>query len=206
MWRNCPRPVRSFYSTGAGRSDLAGPATRRAHRDASDRTRSAVGLDRAAQTARKLSRTTRRYAAARGLTPVRRVVATGLSFAEVGPHQCLSEKQSQTKSVRSQLVPFSRPKPGPDGASAATLTRQRPRDPAETDSAAEGDGFEPSVPRSSVSSVGAAVPALRGSGNGSARFLLLSLPFHRARLGHGLSRLWLAGLRGGFRRLAVKLV
>jgi hypothetical protein len=79
-------------------------------------------LDRAAQTARKLSRTTRRYAAARGLTPARRIVATGLSFAEVGLHQCLSEKQSQTKSGRRQLVPFSRPKPGPDGASAATLT------------------------------------------------------------------------------------
>ena len=103
----------AFFEPRAGRSDLAGPATSRAHRDASDRTRSAVGLDRATQTARKLSRTTRRYAAGRGPHRGRRVVATGLSFAEVGLHQCPSEKQGQTKSGRSQLVPFSRPEPAP---------------------------------------------------------------------------------------------
>ena len=113
-WSHLPEPR-------AGRRDLAGPATRRAHRDASDRTRSAVGLDRAAQIARKLSRTTRRYAAARGPHRGRRVVATGLSFPELGLHQCPSEKKGQTESGHSQLVPFSRPEPGTDGATAATL-------------------------------------------------------------------------------------
>ena len=73
----------------------------------------------------------------------------------------------------------------------------------ETDSLLEGDGFEPSVPRSPVSSVGAACRScLRGSRSGSARFLVLGEILHRAGLGHGLSRLWLAALRGGFAVLA----
>jgi hypothetical protein len=43
------------------------------------------------------------------------------------------------------------------------------------DSPLEGDGFEPSVPRSPVSSIGAARRScLRGNGSGSARFLVLS--------------------------------
>src|SRR6516162_5905046 len=46
----------------AGRGDLAGLPTRRAHHDAADRTRSAAGLDRAAQTARQLKPQTRRSA------------------------------------------------------------------------------------------------------------------------------------------------
>jgi len=37
----------AFFEPRAGRSDLAGPATGRAHRDASDRTRSALGLNSA---------------------------------------------------------------------------------------------------------------------------------------------------------------
>ena len=40
----------------------------------------------------------------------------------------------------SQLVPFSRPEPGPDRCHSRDFGRQRPRDPAETDSAAEGGG------------------------------------------------------------------
>ena len=39
--------------------------------------------------------------------------------------------------------------------------------------------------------------------NGSAFLLLCLEPLHRARLGHGLNRLWLAALRGGFRLLVV---
>ena len=62
-----------------------------------------------------------------------------LGTAEVGLHQCPSEKQSQTKSGRSQLVPFSRPEPGPDRRQTRDFARHRLRDPAETDSAAEGD-------------------------------------------------------------------
>jgi hypothetical protein len=64
----------------------------------------------------------------------------------VGLHQCPSEKQGQTKSGRSQLVPLSRPEPGPDRRRSRDFGRQRPRDPAETDSAAEERRFEPPVP------------------------------------------------------------
>src|SRR6516162_4179690 len=75
------------------------------------------------------------------------------------------------------------------------------------DSPLEGDGFEPSVPRSPVSSVGAACRScLRGAGSGSALLFLRLEPLRRAGLGYGLSRLWLAALRGGFRHLAVQLI
>ena len=75
------------------------------------------------------------------------------------------------------------------------------------DSPLEGDGFEPSVPRSPMSSVGAACRScLRGSGSGSALLFPRLEPLRRAGLGHGLSRLWLAGLRGGFRLLVVQLI
>src|ERR1700756_3308568 len=67
-----------------------------------------------------------------------------------------------------------------------------------TDSPLEGDGFEPSVPRSPVSSVRAARRScLRGSGSGSARFLLVSLPFHGADRPCGLGGLRFIAL-GGF--------
>ena len=65
--------------------------------------------------------------------------------------------------------------------------------------------------------ISAAFRALRGYRRNSwtippdgSAFLLLRLaprePLHRARLGHVLSRLWLAALRGGFRLLAVQLI
>jgi len=47
----------------------------------------------------------------------------------------------------SQLVPFSGPKPISDRRHIRDFGRQRPRDPAETDSPQEGNGFELSVPR-----------------------------------------------------------
>jgi hypothetical protein len=51
-----PTPRRPcLLEPAAGRSDPTGPATRRAHRDAADRTRSAARLGRAAQTAQKLN-------------------------------------------------------------------------------------------------------------------------------------------------------
>jgi hypothetical protein len=58
----------AFLSPELVEAILRGRQPRRAHRDAPNRTRSAGGLDRAGQTARKLSRTTRRYAAGRGRT------------------------------------------------------------------------------------------------------------------------------------------
>ena len=62
-------------------------------------------------------------------------------------------------------------------------------------------------PRSPVSSVGAACRScLRGSGSGSALLYPRLEPLRRAGLGYGLSRLWLAALRGGFRHLAVQLI
>jgi len=88
-WSHLPEPR-------AGRRDLAGPATRRAHRDASDRTRSAVGLDRAAQIARKLSRTTRRYAAGRapprpgrgcGRSELSQTGTASMPVRETGPNE-----------------------------------------------------------------------------------------------------------------------
>src|SRR6516162_10499521 len=59
--------------------------------------------------------------------------------------------------------------------------------------------------------ISAAFRALRGyrrgsetiPPDGSALVLLRLEPLHRARLGHGLSGLWLAALRGGFRLMAV---
>jgi len=83
----------------------------------------------------------------------RGVVAAGLSFPKLGLHQCQSEKQGQTKSGGSQLVPFSRPKPRPDRRHSRDFGRQRPRDPTETDSLAEQAGFEPSVPLENVRSI-----------------------------------------------------
>jgi len=62
-------------------------------------------------------------------------------------------------------------------------------------------------PRSPVSSVGAACRSCpRGSGSGSALLYPRLEPLRRAGLGYGLSRLWLAALRGGFRHLAVQLI
>ena len=52
---------------------------------------------------------------------------------------------------------------------------------------------------------GHAYASRRGSRHGSASVLLRLEPLHRAGLGHGLSRLCLAGPRGGFRLLTVHL-
>ena len=68
--------------------------------------------------------------------------------------------------------------------------------------------------RGTKAGISAAFWALRGYRRGSqtippdgSAFLLLRLePLHRARLGHGLSRLWLAGLRGGLGAAALTIV
>ena len=46
----------------------------------------------------------------------------------------------------------------------------------------------------------------RGSRHGSALLLLLLEPLHRAGLGHGLNRRWLAALRGGLCLRAAELI
>src|SRR6516225_3846066 len=53
---------------------------------------------------------------------------------------------------------------------------------------------------------GHAFTSRRGSRHGSALLLLRLGPLHRAGLGHGLNRLWLTELRGGFRLLVVQLI
>jgi hypothetical protein len=55
-------------------------------------------------------------------------------------------QRAQTEVAYIQLVPFSRPIPGPDPRHGRDFGRQRARDPAETDSLAEQSGFEPLVP------------------------------------------------------------
>ena len=64
----------------------------------------------------------------------------------MGLHQCPSEKQSQTKSGRSQR-PFLTSQTRPRRRHTRDFDRQHLPGPAETDSPAEGIGFEISVPR-----------------------------------------------------------
>ncbi len=106
---------------GAGRGNLAGPATHRAHCDASDRTRSAAGLGRAAQAARKLTANPEIFRRPR-FTAACAVVANGLSFAEVGLHQCPSEKKTQGEPARRRQRPLSRPQARADRRNSAGLS------------------------------------------------------------------------------------
>src|SRR5262249_18424024 len=76
----------------------------------------------------------------------RRVVATGLSCAEVGLHQSATEKQRKTAPGGCRLVPFSCPEAGADRRHSRDFGRKRPRDTAETASLAEEGGFELAVP------------------------------------------------------------
>jgi hypothetical protein len=62
----------AFFEPAAGRGDPERPAIRRAHRDAGNRTRSAAGLDEAAQTARKLNRNSGQMCPGRGPTAAAR--------------------------------------------------------------------------------------------------------------------------------------
>src|ERR1700738_2847708 len=124
---------------------MAGPQTRRAHRDAADGNRSAVGLDRAAQTARKLSRSPDRYAPGRGPT------AAFTSSHTVGTFRrwdCINagQRKRSRAPVRSRHVPLSRPQPPQTAAKLRGFSPTAPGFTAETDSPLEGAGFEPSVP------------------------------------------------------------
>src|SRR5580693_6591364 len=80
------------------------------------------------------------------------------------------------------------------------------------DSPLEGDGFEPSVPRPRRALSGP-LPLVAAKGRrrrsrhcGSARFLLLGKPFHRAAGVHGFGGLRFVALLGGFCLPAVQLI
>ena len=82
-----------------------------------------------------------------------------------------------------------------------------------TDSALEGDGFEPSVPRPRRALLSGPLPLVAAKGGrrrsrhcGSARFLLLGKPFHRAGGVHGFGGLRFVALLGGFCVPAVQLI
>src|SRR6185436_3636616 len=127
-----------------GRNNPARAATRRAHRSASDRTRSAPELDRAAQPARELNCPFAPRCASR-LTPGVRD-SVDIQAPEVGLHQCPLEKKRQRAPARARLVPSLVPvhtqraaKPRAFPPTAAGFT-------AERDSPLEGSGFEPTVP------------------------------------------------------------
>ena len=74
-------------------------------------------------------------------------LANGLSFREVGLHQCPTEKNSQGVTARGQRVPSHVPNPHADRRGCRAFGLQRRQFTTETDSPLEGDGFEPSVPR-----------------------------------------------------------
>ena len=105
-----PTPRRPcLLEPAAGRSDPTGPATRRAHRDAADRTRSAARLGRAAQTAHKLNMRTAQPCSGRSLQPGLSAVADDPAFPKVGLPQCPSEKKGRTAPARARARPVSRP-------------------------------------------------------------------------------------------------
>jgi len=101
------------------------------------------GLDRAAQTARKLNPDI----CPRPRPPSRlRVVANGLSFPEVGLHQCPSEKKGEGVPVRSLHVPSHVPSHPQTAAKVRGFSPTTSRFTAETDWLLEERRFEPSVP------------------------------------------------------------
>jgi hypothetical protein len=127
----CPR----LPEPGAGRGELTGSATHRTHRDASHRTRSAARLDRATHTARELNRKLADSPQAAATTAAGASSQSGLSFPEVGLHQCRSEKNGQGLPTNGQPVPSHVPVHPQTAAKAAPLAssvhaspqRQTPR-------------------------------------------------------------------------------
>src|ERR1700730_9145692 len=134
------RPRLSVPRTGRG--DPARPTTRRTHCNASYRTRSAARLDRSASSPGELKNDPRQSGSRPrpGRFSLRGLISRG------GLHQCLSEKSSQGEPARGQRVPFS------GLVEAHTPGKSRVFAPAavegtgETDSPAEEERFEPSVP------------------------------------------------------------
>src|SRR6202011_3345728 len=127
---------------GADRGDLAGPATRCTHGDAADRTRSAAGLDGAAETARGLNRNSGQICPRPRPQRGRASFANGQNFREVGLRQCPSERKGEGVPVPSLHVPSHVPN---HPRTAANVRGFSPIDSgftAETDWLLEGSGFE----------------------------------------------------------------
>src|SRR5262249_1032119 len=103
----------------AGRGDPQRPTARGAHRDASERTRSAIGLDRAAQAARNLSLRPANIAKAPPPPRLAATLATGLRFSEGGLHQCPEENNAEYPLVRREPVSSLVAIPSKTAASAA---------------------------------------------------------------------------------------
>src|SRR5205823_12691385 len=130
----------------ADRGDLAGPATRRAHRDAADRTRSAAGLDRAAQTARKLDRNSGQMCPRPRPRRGRASFANAQNFREVGLHQSPSERKGEGVPVRSLRVPSHVPSHPQTAAKVRGFSPIASGFTAETDWLLEQTRFELAVP------------------------------------------------------------
>src|SRR5580693_9492125 len=130
----------------ADRGDPAGPATRRAYSDAADRTRSAAGLDGAAQTARRLNRNSRQICPRPRPHRGRALFANGQKFREVGLHQHPSERKGEGVPVRSLRVPSHVPSQPQTAAKVRGFSPIASGFTAETDWLLEEAGFELSVP------------------------------------------------------------
>src|SRR5207248_9469377 len=120
---------------------------RRAHGDAADRTRSAAGLDGAAETARRLNRNCGQICP-RPPRPHRgrASVANGQNFREVGLHQCPSERKGEGVPVRSLRVPSHVPSHPQTAAKVRGFSLTASGFTAETDWLLEETGFELTVP------------------------------------------------------------
>ena len=136
----------AFLSPQLVESILQGRATRRAHRDAADRTRSAARLDRAAQTTRKLNRNSGQICARRRPHRGRASFANGQDFREVGLHQCPSERKGEGGPVRSLPVPSHVPSHPQTAAKVRGFSVTASGFTAETDCLLEQRGFELTVP------------------------------------------------------------
>src|SRR5207237_7238652 len=115
----------------------------RAHCDAADRTRSAAGLDGAAQTARRLNRNSGQICPRPRPHRGRASFANGQNFREVGLHQCRSERKGEGVPVRSLRVPSHVPSHPQTAAKVRGFSLTASEFTAETDWLLEEDGFEP---------------------------------------------------------------
>jgi hypothetical protein len=132
----------AFLSPQLVEAILQGRQIRQAYRHAADRTRSAAGLDGAAQTARKVNRNSGRCASGRPPHRGRASLPNGQSFPEVGLHQCPSERKVDGLLVRSLHLPSHVPSDPQTAAKVRGLSPTASGFTAETDWPLEGAGFE----------------------------------------------------------------
>src|SRR6202023_1760508 len=110
------------------------------------RTRSAAGLDGAAETARRLNRNSGQICPRPRPHRGRASFANGQNFREVGLHQCPSERNGEGGPVRRLRVPSHVPSHPQTAAKVRGFSPIASGFTAETDWLLEGGGFEPSVP------------------------------------------------------------